>query len=48
MRGNKKRRLARMLGKLTLRLLKAKPTSDEMNDLAPQLTATPSAKRSVA
>ena len=46
-RGNKKRRMARLLGKLTLRLLKAKPTNEAMVDLAPQLHA-PAAKRSAA
>ena len=45
-RGNKKRRLAKMMGKLTLRLLKAKPNGDTV-DLAPLLNV-PVAKRSAA
>lgn len=45
-RGNKKRRLARLMGKLTLRLLKAKPNGD-MVELAPNLEA-PVAKRTAA
>ncbi len=36
LRGNKKRRMARLLGKLILRLLKAKP-SDDVRELAPLL-----------
>jgi hypothetical protein len=47
-RGNKKRRMAKLLGKLTLRLLKAKPSADAQ-ELAPQLVMKrPEAKRSVA
>ena len=46
-RGNKKRGMATLLGKLILRLLKAKPTTDVMIDLAPQLMA-PKAKRTAA
>ena len=45
-RGNKKRWLARLMGKLTLRLLKAQPNGETV-DLAPDLT-TPVAKRSAA
>lgn len=47
LRGNKRRRLARLLGKLTLRLLKAKPTREAMIELAPQLVA-PEVKRTAA
>ena len=46
-RGNKKRRVAKLLGKLTLRLLKAKPSADR-HKLAPTLTPVPEAKRSAA
>jgi len=46
-RGNKKRRMAKLLGKLTLRLLKAKP-SDDRHALAPQLTAVPGTERTAA
>jgi hypothetical protein len=46
-RGNKKRRMARMLGKLILWLLRAKPVNVEMLGLAPQLSAQ-EAKRPAA
>jgi len=46
-RGNKKRRMARMLGKLILWLLRAKPVNTEMLDLAPNLSVQ-QAKRPAA
>jgi len=47
LRGNKKRRMAKLLGKLILRLLRAKPSADAP-ELAPHLRPTPAAKRSAA
>ncbi len=47
-RGNKKRRMARMLGKLILWLLRAKPTNVEMLGLAPQLSAQEAKQRPAA
>jgi radical SAM superfamily enzyme YgiQ (UPF0313 family) len=46
-RGNKKRRMAKLLGKLTLRLLKKKPAAD-LPSYAHHLIPTPAVKRSAA
>jgi len=47
LKGNKKRRMAKLLGKLTLRLLKAKPAANA-HEFASELNAAPTAKRSAA
>jgi len=46
-RGNKKRRMARLMGQIALRLLKAKPSEDR-HELAPQLAVVPETERSAA